>query len=105
MAVSTFFDVTGIGNAIVDVLSFTDDAFLAKCELDKGSTTLVDEARARSLYRQMGQGTECSGGSAANTLAGLASLGAKAAYIGKVKSDQMGSIFAHDIHAVGVHFA
>jgi sugar/nucleoside kinase (ribokinase family) len=98
------FDVTGVGNAIVDVLSFTEEAFLANQDLPKGSMTLVDETRARNLYQKMGQATECSGGSTANTLAGMASLGAKTAFIGKVKSDQLGSIFVHDLHAVGVHF-
>ena len=67
--------------------------------------TLVDEARAEALYQKMGQTTECSGGSVANTLAGMASLGAKTAFIGKVKNDQLGSIFIHDLHAVGVHFS
>ena len=99
------FDVAGIGNAIVDVLCFTDDASIAKHELIKGSMTLVDETRAEALYRKMGQATECSGGSVANTLAGMASLGSKTAFIGKVKNDQLGSIFIHDLHAVGVHFS
>jgi len=99
------FDVAGIGNAIVDVLCFTDDAVIVKNELIKGSMTLVDEERAGQLYRKMGQATECSGGSVANTLAGMASLGSKTAFIGKVKNDQLGSIFIHDLHAVGVHFS
>jgi len=99
------FDVTGIGNAIVDVLCFTDDTVIAKHELIKGSMKLVDEARAEALYKKMGQATECSGGSVANTLAGMASLGSKTAFIGKVKNDQLGSIFIHDLHAVGVHFS
>lgn len=99
------FDVTGIGNAIVDVLSFSDEAFLAKQNLTKGAMILVDETRAKQLYRQMGPTTECSGGSVANSLAGLASLSAKCAYIGKIRNDQLGSIFVHDLHALGVHFA
>lgn len=98
------YDVAGIGNAIVDVLSFVEDGFLEKNKLTKGSMLLVDEARSKQLYAQMGQATECSGGSVANTLAGLASLGARTAFIGKVKSDQLGSIFTHDMHTVGVHF-
>jgi sugar/nucleoside kinase (ribokinase family) len=102
---NAIFDVVGIGNAIVDVLSFTEEAFLGAEALAKGSMMLVDEGRARSLYRKMGQATECSGGSVANTLAGMASLGARTAFIGKVKSDQLGSIFVHDLHAVGVHFS
>lgn len=99
------YDVAGIGNAIVDVLSFTDEAFLATQGLVKGSMTLIDEVRATALYKQMGPTTECSGGSVANSLAGLASLGATPAFIGKVRNDQLGSIFTHDLHAVGVHFA
>jgi sugar/nucleoside kinase (ribokinase family) len=99
------YDVTGIGNAIVDVLSFVDDDFLVRNDLAKGSMQLVDETRSRVLYSQMGQATECSGGSVANSLAGLASLGARTAFIGKVKEDQLGSIFTHDMHTVGVHFS
>lgn len=98
------FDVLGIGNAIVDILSFTDDKFLEETGFAKGSMTLVDEDVARSFYTKLGQTTECSGGSVANSLAGLASLGAKTAFIGKVKNDQLGAIFTHDLHAVGVYF-
>lgn len=98
------FDVVGIGNAIVDILGHVDEAFLTKNELPKGGMMLVDEQRARSLYDQLGQTTECSGGSAANTLAALASFGAKAAFIGKVSKDQLGEIFTHDMRGVGVHF-
>lgn len=105
MASNANLDVAGIGNAIVDVLSFADEALLAQHELVKGSMTLVDEARAETLYKQMGPTTACSGGSVANTLAGLASLGAKTAFIGKVKNDQLGTIFKHDLHAVGVEFS
>lgn len=98
------FDVAGIGNAIVDVLSFTEEDVIKKQKLNKGSMTLVDEARAKTLYKKMGPTTACSGGSVANTLAGMASLGGTTAFIGKVKNDQLGSIFTHDLHAVGVHF-
>ncbi|WP_119418342.1 adenosine kinase [Desertibaculum subflavum] len=97
-------DVLGIGNAIVDVLARADDAFLARHKAAKGSMNLIDAARADSLYRDMGPGVECSGGSAANTIAGLASLGAKAGYVGKVRDDQLGQVFAHDIRALGVAF-
>jgi sugar/nucleoside kinase (ribokinase family) len=99
------FDVAGIGNAIVDVLSFTDEAILDRQKLAKGSMTLVDEARAHALYQGMGPSTECSGGSVANSLAGIASLGGRTAFIGKVAGDQLGSIFIHDLHSVGVHFS
>ena len=98
------FDVLGIGNAIVDILSFADDKFLQENKLAKGSMTLVDEEQATSLYKKLGQTTECSGGSVANSLAGMASLGAKTAFIGKVKNDQLGAIFTHDLHAAGVYF-
>ncbi len=98
------FDVLGIGNAIVDILSFTDDKFLEENGFNKGSMTLVDEEMARDFYTKLGQTTECSGGSVANSLAGLASLGAKTAFIGKVKNDQLGAIFTHDLHAAGVYF-
>lgn len=99
------FDVAGIGNAIVDVLSFTDDAFLAQNDLIKGSMTLVDEKRSAALYGRLGQTTECSGGSVANTLAGMASLGARVAFVGKVADDQLGSIFTHDMRALGAYFS
>src|SRR4051812_39772201 len=99
------FDVVGLGNAIVDVLSFADEKLIKAHGLTKGSMTLVDEARSQTLYQQMGPTTACSGGSVANTLAGMASLGARTAFIGKVKNDQLGAIFKHDLHAVGVHFA
>lgn len=98
------FDVLGIGNAIVDILSFTDENFLQESGFAKGSMTLVDEAVAREFYAKLGQTTECSGGSVANSLAGLASLGAKTSFIGKVKNDQLGAIFTHDLHAAGVYF-
>ncbi len=98
-------DVIGIGNAIVDVLSHADDEFLAVNGIEKGGMTLIDAARAQDLYGRMGPGLEISGGSAANTMAGIASLGGRAAYIGKVNADQLGEVFAHDIRAAGVHFA
>ncbi len=97
-------DVVGIGNAIVDVLSQADEAFLKAQELAKGSMTLIDGARAEALYAAMGPGVEVSGGSAANTMAGLASLGSRGAFVGKVRNDQLGGIFQHDIRAAGVAF-
>jgi sugar/nucleoside kinase (ribokinase family) len=101
----TDFDVIGIGNAIVDVLSQADDAFIKDQGLNKGGMALIDAAQADDLYDQMGPGVECSGGSAANTIACLANLGAKGAFIGKVKDDALGKIFAHDIKAAGVDFS
>ncbi len=97
-------DVVGIGNAIVDVLSQADEAFLVTHGLAKGSMTLIDGNRAKGLYAAMGPGIEVSGGSAANTMAGLASLGGQGAFIGKVRNDQLGGIFQHDIRAAGVGF-
>jgi len=101
---SATYDVIGVGNAIVDVLSPAQDAFLAQHGLDKGMMTLIDTERARALYSAMGPGVEVSGGSAANTLAGIASLGGTGAYIGKVRNDTLGGVFSHDINAVGVDF-
>jgi sugar/nucleoside kinase (ribokinase family) len=98
------FDVAGIGNAIVDVLANADDAFLTEHGLPKGAMVLVDESQAEALYAAMGPGIEASGGSAGNTIAGLASLGAKVAYIGKVNDDALGKIFRHDITAIGATF-
>jgi len=98
------FDAVGIGNAIVDVLAHAEESALVALGLTKGAMTLIDATEAETLYRHMGPGIECSGGSAANTIAGLASLGAKAAFIGKVKSDQLGQVFRHDIQSLGVHF-
>ncbi|MGD8860411.1 MAG: adenosine kinase [Myxococcales bacterium] len=97
-------DVTGIGNAIVDVLAHADDAFLERQGLVKGTMALIDEARTHELYDQMGQGVEVSGGSCANTLAGIAALGGRAAFVGKVCDDQLGEVFSHDIRAVGVSY-
>ncbi|AWK86118.1 adenosine kinase [Azospirillum thermophilum] len=102
--VSAAYDVTGIGNAIVDVIAHADDAFLATNGIEKGAMTLIDTARAEELYGRMGPGIEVSGGSAGNTIAGVALLGAKAAYVGKVADDQLGQVFRHDIRASGVHF-
>lgn len=98
------FDVVGIGNAIVDVIAHADDAFLNSNDLAKGAMTLIDAPRAEILYGKMASAIESSGGSAANTMAGLASLGGRAAFIGKVRDDQLGGIFRHDIRAAGVHF-
>ena len=99
------YDVLGVGNAIFDVLVKTDEAFLASHGMTKGGMALIDEARAASIYRDMGPATEMSGGSAANTIVGISSLGARAAFIGKVKDDQIGRMYAHDIRAAGVAFA
>ncbi len=98
------FDVAGIGNAIVDVLAHADDAKLQALGLEKGVMTLIDADRAEAIYAQMGPGIECSGGSAANSMAGVAALGGKAAYIGKVRADQLGQVFRHDLKAQGVVF-
>jgi len=97
-------DVVGIGNAIVDVIAHCDEDFIARMNLNKGAMTLIDTARANALYDSMGPAVEISGGSGANTTVGVASLGGKAAFIGKVGNDQLGGIFRHDIRAVGVHF-
>lgn len=98
------YDVCGIGNAIVDVLAHATDDFVASKGLVKGSMTLVDADQAEHLYDTMGPGTEISGGSAGNTMAGLATLGGRGAYIGKVKEDQLGQVFRHDIRATGLRF-
>jgi sugar/nucleoside kinase (ribokinase family) len=104
IAPGTSLDVVALGNAIVDVIAQADDRFLAAEGLVKGSMGLIDEDRAHTLYGRMGQAVETSGGSAGNTVAGVASLGGKAGYIGKVADDQLGEVFAHDMAAVGVHF-
>src|SRR5215471_3803943 len=101
---NTRFDVLGIGNAIVDVLARTEDDFLIKQKMHKGAMQLIDEARAETIYDAMGPAVEISGGSAANTIAGVASLGARGAFVGKVKGDELGRIFAHDTRAAGVAF-
>ncbi len=97
-------DVTGIGNAVVDVLAHADDAFIDAQGLTKGTMALIDADRAKELYGQMGSAIEISGGSAGNTMAGLASLGGRGAYVGKVAADQLGEVFTHDIRAVGVQY-
>jgi len=101
---ATRYDVIGIGNAIVDVLSHSDDDFLARQKMPKGSMSLIDEKRAEAIYNAMGPVIECSGGSAANTIVGVAMLGGKAAFIGKVKDDELGYTFARDIRASGVAY-
>jgi sugar/nucleoside kinase (ribokinase family) len=98
------YDVVGIGNAIVDIIARCDDAFLTKHDLAKGFMRLVDAAEATRLYAGMGPATERSGGSAANTVAGLASFGAKAGFVGRVAADQFGGIFHHDIRSLGVTY-
>ena len=98
------FDVLAIGNAIVDVIARSEDDFLVREGLAKGSMRLIDADEAERLYDHMGPAKEISGGSAGNTIAALAGLGGKAAYFGKVAEDHLGSIFRHDIHAVGGHF-
>jgi adenosine kinase len=98
------YDLLGVGNAIVDVIAKTDDAFLVTHGMAKGSMTLIDEPRAKAIYDAMGTTTESSGGSAANTIVGAASLGARTAFVGKVKNDQLGGAFTHDIRANGVAF-
>lgn len=101
---SAKYDVLGIGNAIFDVLVKTDEKFLTDHGMTKGSMALIDEASAASIYRDMGPATEMSGGSAANTIVGVAGLGARTAFIGKVKQDQIGHLYTHDIRAAGVTF-
>jgi sugar/nucleoside kinase (ribokinase family) len=98
------YNVVGIGNAIVDVITTAEDAFLETHGMEKGSMTLVDEARAEALYTAMGNTTVTSGGSAGNTIAGIASFGGRTAYIGKVHDDVLGTAFRHDITAVGATF-
>jgi len=99
------YDVAAIGNAIVDVIAPATDAFLAAEGLEKGAMTLIDTAQAEALYARMASAVEASGGSAANTVAGVASLGGRGAYMGKVADDQLGDVFAHDTRAIGVHYA
>ena len=98
------YDVLGIGNAIFDILVQTDDAFLGQHGMAKGSMALIDEARAAAIYEAMGPAIEMSGGSAANTIFGVAGFGAKAAYVGKIKDDQIGRMYSHDIRAANVAF-
>ena len=98
------FDVTAIGNAIVDVIAQAEDGFLDKHKLPKGAMNLIDAETAERLYGDMGPGKEASGGSAGNTIAGVAALGGRTAYIGKVAKDQLGDVFTHDMRAVGVAY-
>jgi sugar/nucleoside kinase (ribokinase family) len=99
------FDVCAIGNALVDVIADAGEDFLKAHKIAKGAMTLIDAERAAQLYDMIGPAVEMSGGAAANTVAGIASLGGHPAYMGKVKADQLGAIFRHDMHALGVHFA
>ncbi|WP_398484734.1 adenosine kinase [Tardiphaga sp.] len=101
---SAKYDVLAIGNAIFDVLVQTDDAFLATHQMNKGGMALIDEARAKAIYDAMGKATEMSGGSAANTIVSLASLGANVAYVGKVKDDAIGKLYSQDIRSAGVSY-
>ena len=101
---SARFDVLGIGNAIVDVIARTEEDFLLKQGMHKGTMALIDEARAQAIYDAMGPAIETSGGSAANTIVGLALLGSRSAFIGKVKDDDLGRAFAHDIRAAGAAY-
>jgi sugar/nucleoside kinase (ribokinase family) len=98
------FDVIGIGNAIVDIIGRCDEAYLAKIDAAKGSMRLVGADDVKKIYTTMGPAMEISGGSAANTIAGVASFGGKAAFIGTVADDEFGKIFTHDIHSIGVTF-
>lgn len=98
------YDIVGIGNAIVDVISHEDENFLDTHNLIKDSMALINTDTAVSLYNEMSPTVQSSGGSAANTMSGVASLGGKAAYIGKIRDDHLGEFFAHDINAAGVHF-
>jgi sugar/nucleoside kinase (ribokinase family) len=102
---STQYDVLGIGNAIVDVIARTEEDFLLKQGMHKGTMALIDEPRAQAIYDAMGPAIETSGGSAANTIVGLASLGSRSAFIGKVKDDELGRAFSHDIRAAGAAYA
>ncbi|MDB5445047.1 MAG: carbohydrate kinase, PfkB family, partial [Phenylobacterium sp.] len=98
------YDVAAIGNAIVDVIAPAQDAFLQANGLAKGAMMLVDEGQSKALYAKMAAGVEASGGSAANTVAGLASFGGQGAFMGKVADDQLGRVFAHDMRAIGARF-
>lgn len=99
------FDVIGIGSAIVDILAKVEDSFLRDHALHKSTMTLIDRKQAEHIYDAMPPALECSGGSAANTIAGIASLGGNTAFIGKVNQDYLGEVFSHDIRAIGVHYA
>ncbi len=97
-------DIVAIGNAIVDVISREEDEFIARHALTKGGMQLIDADTAESLYAAMSAGMEISGGSAANTLAGMAALGARCGFIGQVHDDQLGKVFSHDVRAMGIRF-
>src|SRR5438045_8279175 len=99
------YDVLGIGNAIVDVIARAEDDFLVKQGMHKGGMALIDEPRAQAIYQAMGKAVEKSGGSAANTIVGVAGFGARAAFVGKVKNDKLGQAFANDIRKAGGAFA
>src|SRR5574342_125488 len=103
MAAARYY-VIGIGEAIVDVPAHADDDFLVRQNMPKGTMSLIDEGRAENIYAVMGPATEISGGSAANTMVGVASLGGRSAFVGKVKDDGLGRVFGHDIRAAGVVF-
>jgi sugar/nucleoside kinase (ribokinase family) len=100
----TRFDVVAVGNALVDVLAHEDHDFVARTGVAPGAMTMVDAARSEEIYAQMGPAVEVSGGSAANTAAGVASFGGRAAYIGRVAGDTFGKVFTHDLRSLGVHF-
>jgi adenosine kinase len=102
---ATQYDILGIGNAIVDVIARTEEDFLVRHGMHKGGMRLIDQAQATAIYDAMGPAVEVSGGSAANTIVGVASLGGRAAFVGKVRDDELGRVFAHDIRAAGVTFA
>ena len=97
------YDIVGIGNAIVDIISHEAEDFLSRHHLVKNSMSLVDEETALAIYKEMHPAVQASGGSAANTMAGIALLGASPGYIGKVKDDELGKFFVHDIEAIGVN--
>jgi sugar/nucleoside kinase (ribokinase family) len=98
------FDVLGIGNALVDVIASVDDDFIAAHDFPRGATTMVDLDRADAVYADLPPAQEISGGSCANTIAGLASFGASVAFVGRVRDDQLGKVYSHDLRALGVHF-
>ena len=98
------FDVLGIGNALVDVITSVDDGFIAAHDFPRGATTMVDLDRAEAVYADLPPAQETSGGSCANTIAGLASFGGAVAFIGRVRDDQLGKVYTHDLRSLGVHF-
>ena len=100
----TEYDLIGIGNALLDVVAQVDDGFLDANGLAKGAMTLVDDAQSGALYATMPAGTESSGGSCANTMAGFAALGGRGVFLGKVRDDQFGTVFRHDMRAIGCDF-